>query len=115
METIKINNYITLNQGITPDEGKPLYEIIAKNLAGGNHVKLDFDGVSLLTTAFLNVAIGTLYKDYSSEQLNSMLDIVNIDNDMAARIKKVTTNAKAFYENQERFNEIVEEVLDGNM
>lgn len=115
MNTIKINDYITLNQGITSEEGEPVYNAIVSELVKGEEVTLDFADVLFLTTAFLNVAIGTLYKDYTSEQLQSLLHIKNITPETAARIKKVTTNAKAFYEDEAKFNQSVEEIIYGNV
>lgn len=115
MNTIKINDYITLNQGITSEEGEPVYNAIVSELVKGEEVTLDFADVLFLTTAFLNVAIGTLYKDYTSEQLQSLLHIKNITAETAARIKKVTTNAKAFYEDKAKFNQSVEEIIYGNV
>jgi len=61
------------------------------------------------------VVIGTLYKDYTSEQLQTKLHVQNINNETAARIKKVTTNAKAFYENEALFNETVDKVINGDV
>lgn len=115
MATIKINDHITLNQGITSEEGEPIYKMIVDSLAKKEDVTLDFQDVTFLTTAFLNVVIGTLYKDYTSEQLQSKLHVLNINDETAARIKKVTTNAKAFYENEAKFNEAVDSSIYGNV
>lgn len=115
MNKIIINNCITLNQGITSEEGQPIYEKIVKSLSSGKEVTLDFDGVKFLTTAFLNVMIGTLYRDYTSEQLQAKLHIINANDETMARIKRVTDNAKSFYSDEEKFNQTVEEVLNGDL
>lgn len=115
MTEIKIDKFISLNQGITSEEGQPIYDKIAEALSKEDSVILDFYGVKFLTTAFLNVVIGTLYKDYTSEQLQARLQIVNANNEMMTRIKRVTDNAKSFYSDEERYNKTVEEVLNGNM
>lgn len=115
MYNIKVNEYITLNQGITSEEGMPVYEAISSKLAEGEGVTLDFEGVTFLTTAFLNVAIGALYKDYTSEQLQTNLCLKNYTPEIAVRIKKVTENAKSFYEDEEKFNQCVEDVLNGGV
>ena len=94
--TIKLNDYLTLNSGVTPEEGTPVYNSIIEAFKKGEVVILDFEGVDMLTTAFLNVVIGDLYKDYSSEKLKSMLVLVNYSEQTAKRIKKVTDNAKLF-------------------
>lgn len=115
MATIKINDYITLNQGITSEEGEPIYNMIVENLSKDEDVTLDFGEVTFLTTAFLNVVIGALYKDYTSEQLQARLHIENINDETVARIKKVTDNAKLFYSDEDKFNETVDKVVYGNM
>ena len=110
---ILVNDYVTLNKGITPDEGMPIYQQIISAFEGGQEVILDFANVEMMTTAFLNVVIGTLYKNYTSEQLKAMLSFDNYTDATAVRIKKVTDNAKLFYKDQEKFNQSVEEVLHG--
>lgn len=115
MQTITVNSMITLNQGVTSEEGQPIYEAIIKFLKEGEVVTLDFAGVTFLTTAFLNVVIGTLYKDYSSEQLKDILKLKNVSPETASRIKRVTDNAKSFYADQESFNQTIEEVVYGSM
>lgn len=115
MTTIKINEHVTLNQGITSEEGQPIYDMIVNSLSKDEEVTLDFSGMAFLTTAFLNVVIGTLYKDYNSQQLQSKLHILNINDETAARIKKVTDNAKSFYSDEDKFNQTVDEVIYGNM
>jgi len=110
--TIKISQHIKLNKGITPDEAQPIYNMEVEAFQNSQKVILDFSDVELLTTAFLNVLIGNLYKDYSSEQLKSMLELSNYDLNTARRIKSVTENAKSFYNDQKGFSQVIEEVLD---
>ncbi|MBR1543798.1 MAG: STAS-like domain-containing protein [Muribaculaceae bacterium] len=118
MDTIlfKLDNLVTLHQGVTPDEAQPIYEKVADNLRMGKIVELDFENIELATTAFLNVLIGALYKDYTTEQLKDRLVLKHISSDMATRIKKVTDNAKLFYSNKQQFEEILDDVIygDGN-
>ena len=89
--------------------------MIKASLSKDEDVILDFKDVTFLTTAFLNVMIGALYKDYTSEHLNKKLHIENINQETAARIKKVTDNAKSFYSDEDKFNETVNEVIYGNV
>ncbi len=112
-KTILVNDFVTLNKGVTPDEGMPIYEQIISAFKNQEQVVLDFADVEMMTTAFLNVVIGGLYQDYTSEQLKTMLSFKNVTDATAVRIKKVTDNAKLFYSNQEKFNQSVDEVLYG--
>lgn len=111
---IKLNDHITCKKGVTPDEGEPIYNQIVTSLKEGDNVVLDFSDVEMMTTAFLNVVIGNLYKDYTSEQLKSMLSFENLTESIAFRIKKVTDNAKLFYSNEEKYNQDIEEAINGS-
>lgn len=110
---IKLNDYLTLNSGVTPEEGAPVYEAIIKILRQGLSVTIDFENVEMLTTAFLNVVIGDLYKDFTSEELKTKLMLKNYSDSTAMRIKKVTDNAKLFYKDKESYTKDVEDMLNG--
>ena len=73
MNTIRIVDHVTFNQGVTSEEGQPIYELIVNSFKKGESVELDFANVKFMTTAFLNVVIGALYRDYTSEQLKTIL------------------------------------------
>lgn len=113
-KTIKLDDLITMHCGVTPEEGKPVYKSIIEAFEQGCSVTLDFAGVELLTTAFLNVVIGDLYENHTSEELKTKLILVNYSDSTAIRIKKVTDNAKRFYGNKEEYSKGVEEVINGN-
>ena len=112
--TIKLNDFISCQKGITHGDGEPIYERIINAFHNGDSVILDFDGVEMMTTAFLNVVIGNLYKDYTSDQLKGILSFINLPNAVAVRIKKVTDNAKLFYKDEEKFTKSVEDVINGS-
>lgn len=112
--TLLVNDYITLNKGVTPDEGEPIFKKLYESFSEGTKVILDFSGVEMMTTAFLNVAIGNLYKLYSSEQIKELLELKGLTTMGARQIKKVTDTAKLFYGDEEKFNQEVDEVLHGS-
>lgn len=115
MKRIKIDDFVSLHQGITSEEGEPIYKMINEALSLKESITLDFENITFLTTAFLNVVIGTLYKDYTSEQLQANILIMNANDETKARIKKVIDNAKSFYNDEEKYNQTVEEVINGNL
>lgn len=112
---LRINDYTTLNNGVSTEEGNKVNEYIKSALSRYDVVCLDFSGVEILTTAFLNGAIGSLYKNFTSEELSRRIKLENIQSDDRPRFKMVTDRAKVFYKDQESFNSAVENVLnDGN-
>lgn len=115
MSTIFIDKFVSLHQGITSEEAEPIYKLLYDALSKDEDVILNFEGITFLTTAFLNVMIGALYKDFTSEQLQARLQINNINEETLIRIKKVTDNAKLFYSDQEKFNETIDNSIHGNI
>ncbi len=110
---IKLSERVTESKGITPDEAAPILEEELAHFQTGDTVVLDFQGIDMMTTAFLNVLIGNLYRKYTSEQLKAMLSFRNCDKMTMLRIKKVTDTAKLFYTDQQSFSKRVEEVING--
>ena len=59
------------------------------------------------------MVIGTLYKYFISEELKKLLSFENLTDGIALRIKRVTDNAKLFYENPEQFQQNVDSAIYG--
>lgn len=73
------NNYFNVAEliespsALTREQGSVVYNVIVPLLRNGENITLDFADVESLITPFLNVVIGKLYEDFSSEQLNDQL------------------------------------------
>ena len=104
METKKqhliVKNIIDSDLAVSSDDGKKVYQ-----------VELDFQGITIVITAFLNMAIGKLYQDFNGDFLNLHLKLVNVDDKDKALFKMVATYAKEYFANQEAFEQAVEEIL----
>ncbi|MBU5316534.1 STAS-like domain-containing protein [Clostridium bornimense] len=76
-------------------QGDLIFDEIATSLDKSEaEILLDFSGLKLITTAFLNNAIGKLYKNYEKEKLNNRLKIKNItDKGDVELLKLVILNA----------------------
>ena len=66
----------------------------------------------MLTSAFLNTAIGLLYKDFSEEDIKKYLSVDDIDSTDAVLLKRVVDTAKLFYTDPERIKNSLKEVLE---
>ncbi len=111
--SLKISDYTSLNNAVSTEEGEKVNQYIREALKRADIVELDFSGIVLLTTAFLNGAIGQLYSTYSSEELGRKLRLVHVDKEDLPRFKKVIERAKVFYREPEMYNDVVNNVLDG--
>lgn len=96
--TIFVFSVVGLRYCTEPEDGQKVYRLLAKALNHGfKKIKLSFLNVELLTPAFLNMAIGQLYKNFDKELLKNALSVEDIAPEDKILIKKVTDNAKRKY------------------
>jgi hypothetical protein len=74
-----------------------------------------FLNIEIMTTAFLNTAIGQLYKDFSEEKVRECLRVENISESGKVILKRVVDTAKLFYKDRDAFQRMqqsIEEILN---
>jgi hypothetical protein len=112
---INVTNVIGDVYGVEADEGQKVYELIKKAFEKNRKVILSFLNIEILTTAFLNTAIGQLYKDYSEEKIKDSLRVENISDSGKIILKRVIDTAKLFYNDRETFQKLqksIDEILE---
>lgn len=109
---VNIKEILNSDSALTPSSGELIYNILQEEISSNKRVSLDFRGIEIMTSAFLNSAVGRLYSKYSSSQLNSVLEIVNISNDDLQLLKKVIERAKEYFRDQKSFNDGLEGKFD---
>lgn len=92
-------------------QGDEIYELIIDGFSRQEKVYLDFSDMTTILSTFLNNAIGTLYKDYTSEFLNENLKIENLCKDDLFILKRVINRAKDFYAKPQ----LVQSALDNHL
>lgn len=98
--TLDVSKIVGSDSGLTPSDGDLLFYQIDKNLSLNEKVVIDFQNVSILTSAFLNAAIGQLYIKYDSPTLNSNLTIVNLAEENRPLLIKVVERAKQYFKDK---------------
>lgn len=98
---------------LTREQGGIVYNYIVPRLKKGEKIVLDFNDVESMITPFLNVAIGKLYEDFSSEQLNKQLELSNLPEGTRSKFNLVIENAKKYYSDKDGFEKVVKDVIDG--
>ena len=114
-ETIRISIYEVVGGPlcVASDDGQKVYERLNIAFETDRNVVLSFLNVTTLTSAFLNAAIGQLYGQFSEEKIRSLLKVEDAEQDDLALLKRVVENAKQYFRDPERFNQIVEETQEG--
>lgn len=116
MENLNVKNIINSNIAVATDAGDKVFMQLIASFDKGEKIRLDFEGITILTTAFLNAAIGQLFSQgkYDSTFLNSSLKFVNIQPEDKPLFVMVVNRAKEYFANKEKFDGYTNEIFDNN-
>jgi hypothetical protein len=111
---LNIKDFINCEKAVSSDDGDILFRNISEEIKLGSIVELDFSGITIMTTAFLNSAIGQLYSFFSSDQLNQSLKLLNVEDEDKMLFKKVINRAKEFFTNRDGFEDSANNAIYGH-
>lgn len=114
MKNIEISIYSIVGNNFCVDssDGEKVFDVIKIVLDEGNTVTLSFLNIDMLTSAFLNTAIGQLYGAFDWDKIKNSLSLKDISEDDKLLLKRVVTTAKAFYKNREKMEKIENDILE---
>ena len=92
-------------------DGQKVYKRLSAAIAQDQPVSLSFKNVSLLTAAFLNVAVGQLYGNFDENQIRQLLKAVDIEPDDKALLRRVVDSAKRYFKDPQRYEQALKEEL----
>lgn len=110
-EVIKISIFEVVGSPlcVASSDGQKIYDRLDMALGTNQDVVLSFHNVTTLTSAFLNAAVGQLYGKFDEDQIRTLLRVEDAEQDDLALLKRVVENAKRYFSDSERFNQIVED------
>lgn len=113
MKEIAVNIYSIVGNSFCVDaeDGEKIFEVLKKILEQNNKAVISFLNVEMLTSAFLNTAVGRLYGQFNQEKIKENLSVKEISDDDKLLLKKVTDTAKAYYKDSKKFEKIENDVL----
>lgn len=111
---LKIINIINRETAVSSDDGGFVYDHIVDCINNKCIAELDFSEITILTTAFLNSAIGQLYNTYSSEELNNIIKLKNVADEDKILFKKVIERAKEYFKNKKGFENSANDAIYGS-
>lgn len=109
--TINIVNTVGDSFCVEAEDGQKVFELIKKALTEKRSVTLSFLNVEMLTTAFLNTAVGQLYRDFSEEFIKEGLKVENLTNSGAVSLKRVVDTAKLYYKDPEAMQRSINDIM----
>jgi hypothetical protein len=110
--TISIVNTIGDAYGVESEDGQKVYNLIVKAFKDNKKVTLSFQNIDMLTTAFLNTAIGQLYKDHQEEYIKDNLMVSDISESGKVALKRVVDTAKLYYRDPNALKRSIEEITE---
>jgi transcriptional regulator len=110
--TISIVNTIGDVYGVESEDGQKVFELIEKAFKDKKKVNLSFQNIEMLTTAFLNAAVGQLYKDFSEEYVRENLKVTEISDSGKVALKRVVVTAKLYYKDPEALKRSIDEITE---
>jgi len=110
--TINIVNTIGDVYGVEAEDGQKVFELIVKSFNEGKKVNLSFQNIEMLTTAFLNTAVGQLYKDYSEIYIKENLTVTDISDSGKVSLKRVVDTAKLYYKDPDALRRSIDEIIE---
>ena len=108
--TISIINTIADGYGIEAEDGQKVFELILKAFEGKKKATLSFRNIEMLTTAFLDTAVGQLYKDFSEEYIKENLKVSDISDSGKVALKRVVETAKLYYKDPDALKRSIDEI-----
>jgi len=85
---------------VTSEDGEKIFGIIAHEVDRGYEVLLDFSGVDLVASPFLNAALGVWLGAMSEPELRGRVHWSNLDPDFESDLEQVLANAHLYFTNQ---------------
>jgi hypothetical protein len=86
---------------ISSDDGSEVFRRLSKAMTEGFVAILSFDKIKLMTSAFLNAAIGRLYGKFDEKKIRDHLRVEGADEDDMDLIEHVKKYAKLYYKNRD--------------
>jgi hypothetical protein len=105
---IKVADVIGSNLGVSSEDGRAVFEKIRIALNARQSVELDFTGIDLVISAFLNASVGKLVENLSIEEIHQRIKFTGMADGDPELLEKVLENARRYYEDPDRFRKLLE-------
>ena len=113
MKTVKTSISSIVGGGIcvAASDGQRVHKSIYDAIINGNRVEISFFGVTRMTTAFLNAAVGQLYGEFDEDKIKKHLaPPVDYEDWHLRRLKMVVDRAKVYFSDRAAVEEIFQDI-----
>ena len=114
MNEICINLRDTIQSTYCVDsvDGEKVYVLLKQTLGDGKMTQLSFEGIELVIAAFLNVAVGQLFKDFEPDYVRSHLSTQNLHQDYQSLWNKTIHHTPHYYHHRDEMDQCISKIIE---
>ena len=90
---------------VSAEDGQLVHDKIAPFIRDHQPIVVSFTGITTLITAFLNVAIGQLYGEFTEEQIRELLTVRGLAPEDIDLLIRSNNNAKNYFKNRQAYDQ----------
>jgi len=105
---IKVTEVVGSDICVSSEDGSKVFEKLSVALETDRPVELDFSGVQIVISAFLNAAIGRLVEKSSREMIYTRIKFTHLAHEDKELIERVLENAEIFYADPDKYRRALE-------
>lgn len=97
---------------LTMDDGQRVFQALQSKLSGGDSVVLDFSGVDVIASPFMNAAVGQLLQAMTTVELRKRITFEHLSEVGRDVLERVVHNSSEYYSNPDA-RRAVDTILEG--
>jgi len=101
---LNIKEAIGSDYAASSDKAEIIAKLIRTSLNNNEKIVISFKDINVVLTAFLNIAIGDLYRDYTKEKIESSISFIDCNENIKRSIELTKETAEKFYRNKKNGN-----------
>ena len=106
---ISVYEAVGSNLCVASDDGQKVYDRLKAAIGAEKKTILSFRNVSILTSAFLNTAIGQLYGEFDEKKIRELLKVQEMPPEDTELLIRVVENVKDYFRDPEKFERAMRE------
>jgi len=110
--TIRVYGVVGSGECVSLEDGEKVHRLISQAFDQNRYVKLSFQNVDYVISAFLHPAIGQLYGEYDESFIRSHLEVSDMAEEDKPTLQRVVQDAKAYFKDPERAEAARRSVLE---
>lgn len=105
---IKVTDAVGSDICVSSEDGGKVFDKLKVALQTDRPIVLDFSGVKIVISAFLNAAVGRLVEGVKKEDILARIQFTQIEAEDRELIDRVLENAESFYADPDQYRRALE-------